>query len=249
MAKVSIITPCYNGAKYINKCIDSVLSQTFSDWEMLIIDDCSTDNSVEIIHRYACEDSRIKYYRTDSPSGSPSQPRNIGIDNATSRYIAFLDCDDIWCPRKLEEQLSIFEERKCPLVFSNYEKISALGERSNRIVFAPPIVDIRRMYYGNPIGCLTVMVDTEITGKFHFKRMHHEDCIAWIELITKFGPAYNTNSTLAYYRESQGSVSRNKFKILSWQWNIYRKIFKFNTIKSVIYYVIYVYYGYKKYRI
>ena len=249
MVEVSVIIPCYNGEKYLDDCINSVLNQTFENWEALVIDDCSTDHSREIIETYVKRDSRIKYFKTESASGSPTVPRNIGITNAQGRYLAFLDCDDSWLPNKLEEQLRTAQEKKCAMVFSNYEKVSTEGEKSCRIVKAPSVVNLKKMYYGNPIGCLTVLVDTSITGKFYFKQMHHEDCIAWIELIRKFGPAYNTNSVLAYYRETVGSVSRNKFKILYWQWEIYRKVFKFNIVKSAFYYMQYAYNGYRKSKI
>ena len=249
MPIISVITPCYNGANYLVDCIESVLSQSFQDWEMLIVDDCSIDDSKYIITEYVKKDSRVKYYRTEQPSGSPTVPRNIGIDNAKGRYIAFLDCDDLWLPTKLEEQLNVFNTHKCAMVFSNYEKISTQGLSNNRIIKAPPIVDISQMYYGNPIGCLTVMIDTAISGKFHFRHMHHEDCIAWIEIISKYGAAYNTNTVLAQYRETVGSVSRNKIKIILWQWDIYRKVLKFNIFKSIFCYMLYAYNGYKKSRI
>ena len=249
MPLVSVITPCYNGEKYLHDCIQSVLSQSFIDWELIIIDDGSTDNSISVIQYYCNIDRRIKCFSMKEPSGSPSIPRNIGIDQATGQYLAFLDCDDIWYPTKLEEQLNVFKEKKCAMVFSNYEKISSQGEASNRIITAPSIIGINQMYYGNPIGCLTVIVDTNITGKFHFKQMHHEDCIAWIELISKFGVAYNANTVLAQYRVTVGSVSRNKLKMILWQWEIYRKVFKFNALKSLFYYILYVYNGYKKSRI
>ena len=249
MPLVSVITPCYNGEKYLHDCIRSVLSQSFMDWEHIIIDDGSIDNSISVIQYYCNIDSRIKCISMKKASGSPSIPRNIGIDQAIGQYLAFLDCDDIWYPTKLEEQLYVFKEKKCAMVFSNYEKISSQGIASNRIITSPSIIEINQMYYGNPIGCLTVIVDTNITGKFHFKQMHHEDCIAWIELISKFGAAYNTNTVLAQYRVTEGSVSRNKFKIILWQWYIYRKVFKFNMLKSLFYYIIYVYNGCKKLRI
>lgn len=249
MPTVSVITPCYNGSKYLSDCIESVLSQTYDDWEMLIVDDCSTDNSVDIIREYVQKDSRIKFIKNDKASGSPAIPRNIGIDKALGRYLAFLDCDDMWLPNKLQEQLSLFNDRKCVMTFSNYEKISASGISSGRIVKAPSVVDIKQMYYGNPIGCLTVMVDTAITGKFQFKQMHHEDCVAWIDILSKYGAAYNTNIILAKYRETENSVSRNKLRILLWQWNIYRTVFNFNIFKSAYYYLLYAYNGYKKSRI
>lgn len=104
--RVSVITPSYNSSAFISQTIDSVLFQTYTDWEMLIVDDCSTDDSASIIKQYSKRDARIKYLKTDLPSGSPCEPRNIGIMSAQGRYIAFLDSDDVWLPNKLEEQLN-----------------------------------------------------------------------------------------------------------------------------------------------
>lgn len=103
---VSIVTPCYNAERYIADTIASVQAQTYTKWEMMVVDDCSTDNSAEVIKRLAREDSRIKYFKTDKPSGSPTKPRNIALDKARGEYIAFLDADDLWLPQKLEEQLA-----------------------------------------------------------------------------------------------------------------------------------------------
>ena len=104
---ISIIVPCYNSERYIVQSIESVIMQTFQQWEMIIVDDCSTDNSADIIKKYEAKDFRIRYLKTNEPSGSPSIPRNIGIREARGRYIAFLDSDDIWLPKKLEEQLNL----------------------------------------------------------------------------------------------------------------------------------------------
>ena len=133
---ISIIMPCYNAASFIAQAMDSVLAQTFENWEMLVVDDCSTDASAAIIQEYARQDSRIRYYRTDSPSGSPSIPRNIGLEHARGEYIAFLDSDDLWLPEKLEEQLSFLVTHKLDFVYSDYEKITWRGERKNRVIRA-----------------------------------------------------------------------------------------------------------------
>ena len=140
---VSIITPCYNAAPFISQAIESVLAQSFGDWEMIIVDDCSSDDSLSIIQKYARIDSRIRYLRTDKPSGSPTLPRNMGIKEAKGRYIAFLDSDDIWLPNKLSDQLKVFEKSEVAIVFSNYEKVSLGGERCGREVMAPCEVDYR----------------------------------------------------------------------------------------------------------
>lgn len=168
---VSIITPCYNAAPFISQAIESVLAQSFGDWEMIIVDDCSSDDSLSIIQEYARIDSRIRYLRTDKPSGSPTLPRNMGIKEAKGRYIAFLDSDDIWLPNKLSDQLKVFEKSEVAIVFSNYEKVSLGGERCGREVIAPCEVDYPLLLKGNCIGCLTAMYDSALTGKIFSRKL------------------------------------------------------------------------------
>lgn len=251
MAKelVSVIIPCYNGALYIAQCIESVRNQTYPHWEILAVDDCSTDNSAVIIQKYCQLDRRVKYFKTDKASGSPAIPRNMAMDRAQGRYLAFLDCDDVWLPGKLEEQIVCQQNTNAAIVFSNYEKMSSKGIRSRRIVIAPSKIGYGEMYYGNPIGCLTVFIDTYITGKFYFVNSHHEDYIAWLSLIRLYGPAINTNTVTACYRESCDSVTSNKWKILTWQWNIYRKILKLNFVMAGYYYLHYAFRAFKKFLI
>lgn len=149
---VSIITSSYNSQAFIARTIESVLAQTYQDWEMLIVDDCSTDRSAAIIKRYCARDSRVKYLSTSRPSGSPCEPRNIGIRHARGRYIAFLDSDDMWLPNKLEEQLHLFEDAKTAIVYSNYEKVTEAGKREGRIIKASAQVDYDQLLLGNEIG-------------------------------------------------------------------------------------------------
>ncbi|MFI3270101.1 MAG: glycosyltransferase family 2 protein [Rikenellaceae bacterium] len=237
--RVSVITACYNSQHTIRDAIESVQQQSYSNWEMIIVDDCSSDNTCEIINEYIVFDSRVKLIKCDQPSGSPTKPRNIAIENATGRYIAFIDSDDMWHKHKLERQIKLAQESKSPFVFSNYEKMNAKGEVNNRIVEAPAIVTIKDMYYGNPIGCLTALIDRDVFPNFKFKKIGHEDCVAWIEILQRGYKAYNTNSVEAVYRESNNSVSSNKLTILHWQWNIYRHILNFNIFKSLYYYTHY----------
>ena len=139
MILVSVIIPCYNSERYIVQSIESVIMQTFQQWEMIIVDDCSTDNSADIIKKYEAKDFRIRYLKTNEPSGSPSIPRNIGIREARGRYIAFLDSDDIWLPKKLEEQLKFIDQPNVAMVFSNFEKVDQAGRRTKRKIIAPLI--------------------------------------------------------------------------------------------------------------
>lgn len=217
---VSIITPCYNAESFISSTIESVLAQSFRNWEIIIVDDCSLDNSSAIIKKYQNEDSRIRYLRTNKPSGSPTIPRNIGIKEAKGRYIAFLDSDDIWLPDKLEKQLKVFTESEVAIVYSNYEKMEQNGKCCGREIIAPSTVDYSLLLKGNCIGCLTAMYDTEKVGKVFFKKIGHEDYLLWLSILKKGNKAKNTNTVTALYRIGGHSVSSNKLKTILWQWHI-----------------------------
>lgn len=219
---VSIITPCYNSENFVSATIESVLSQTYVNWEMIIVDDCSTDTSPLIVMEYVAKDSRIKYVRTNIPSGSPTYPRNVGLEVARGRFVAFLDSDDLWFPSKLETQMSMFNDDNVALVYSNYEKIREDGTSSNRIVIASKYHHYRSLLYGNEIGCLTVIIDTHKTGKIDFKYIGHEDYECWLSILRKGYIAKNCNKVLAAYRVRKSSLSSNKFKTVRWVWNIYR---------------------------
>lgn len=236
---ISIITPCYNSVNFIAQTIDSVLAQTFTDWEMIVVDDNSKDNSPEIIQEYCRKDERIKYIRTKRPSGSPTLPRNIGLKHARGRYIAFLDSDDLWLPTKLEEQLRLFQEEKVAIVYSNYEKISEEGKRDSRYIIAPKQVDYKTLLKGNVMGCLTVMYDSEKVGKRFFNSIGHEDYAVWLSILKEGFIAKNTNSVTALYRVRRQSVSSNKWDVLAWQWNIYVKEEKTGVPLAMFYFVNY----------
>lgn len=236
---VSIITPCYNASAFIEQTMLSVQAQTYTDWEMLIVDDCSKDNSAEIIRRYAEKEQRIKYLKTENSSGSPVRPRNIAIEKAQGRYIAFLDSDDVWLPNKLEEQLKLFDDKKVAVVFSNYEKMNEDGERANRIIKAPSETNYQDLLKGNVIGNLTGIYDTEKVGKVYCQHIHHEDYVLWLSILKQGYKAINTNSVTALYRVRDNSVSSNKLKVLSWQWYILRNVEELPLPRTMYYFVHY----------
>lgn len=237
--QVSIITPCYNSEKYISCTIESVRSQTYQDWEMLIIDDCSSDDSASIIQTYCAKDRRIKYLKTEKPSGGPTIPRNIGIRTATGRYIAFLDSDDCWLQTKLEEQIPFFEDDNVAIAFTNYEKITALGERQGRRIIAPASVDYHSLLKGNCIGCLTAVYDTAKIGKAYFPNVGHEDYALWLSILKKGYIAKNTETTGALYRIVEGSLSSDKLKVFKWSWHILRDIEQLSFFSSLYYFTNY----------
>ena len=243
---VSVIMPCYNADKTISDSIMAILAQTYHELELLIIDDCSQDNTNNIIIHYRSIDSRIRVFSTDKNSGSPSTPRNIGIQNANGRYIAFCDSDDIWLPTKLEEQISLFDD-ETSIVYSNYEKTDSWLNRNKRYIIAPKQATYSSLLNGNYIGNLTGIYDTEKVGRVYQQQIYHEDYVMWLEILKKGYIAKNTNTITAIYRESANSFSASKIKVLKWQWNIYRKILKFNLLDSLYHFIIYAIKAFLKY--
>lgn len=247
MVLFSIIMPCYNSGKFVLKAIESVREQTCQDWELLVVDDCSTDDSAKIVKEIAKLDARIKYLKTDRPSGSPVIPRNLGVKNAKGRYIAFLDSDDVWLLEKLENQLKMFNaNNNMAICFSNYEKMAENGVRNARIVKAPDMVTYKNLLFGNSIGCLTAVYDTTKVGKVYFQNHPHEDYILWLNILKQGYVARNTNTVEALYRVRDHSVSSNKLRALSWQWSIYRNIEKIGFIRSSYYFMNYAYKAIRK---
>ena len=244
---VSIITPCYNAGNVISETIESVLQQSYQNWEMLICDDCSTDNSVEIIKEYCEKDSRIKLFSTPQNTGAPAEPRNIAINNAKGDFIAFLDADDIWFSNKLEVQISFAIKKGYNLVYSNYEKISWEGERNNRFIIVAENTSYDKMLKTCDIPFLTALLKKDILKNVRFMTMPKEDYAFWLEVLKPGIVAYNTNSVLALYRESKNSRSGNKIKMISGQWNILRKEEKISFFKAFYYMIIFMIKGYLKY--
>lgn len=239
--------PCYNSGTFIRQAIESVRNQTFEDWELLVVDDGSTDDSADIIKGMEQMDGRIKYLKTNAPSGSPIVPRNIGVKKALGRYIAFLDSDDAWLANKLERQMKMFEQYEdMAICFSNYEKMTEQGERNNRIIKAPTITTYKQLLLSNVIGCLTAVYDTEKVGKVFFQNHSHEDYILWLDILKRGYVARNTNTVEALYRVRENSVSSNKLKTLSWQWDIYRNVEKIGLLRSSYYFLNYAYRAFKK---
>lgn len=245
--KISIITPCFNAELTIRETIESVLNQTFKDWELLIIDDSSSDNSSIIIHEYVEKDKRIKYFKTDRPSGSPSLPRNIGIENSSGEYIAFLDADDIWFPEKLERQVKFMNDNKFDLSYSFYEKMSWNGVRGNRIIKTADTASYNSLLKSNSIPCLTSIIRKSVIGNTRFKQIPQEDFCFWLDILKKGFVAYNIKEVLALYREAKSSRSSNKFDMFKGYWNVIRNYQNIPLIQAWFYMVTYSVKGVAKY--
>ena len=241
MATVSVIMPCHNGEKYLRQAVDSVLAQTYADWELLIIDDASTDGSAAVAKEYCAKDSRVRLLHTKCSTGKPATPRNVGIEAAAGRFIAFLDCDDQWTLAKLEHQLPLFQQENCAAVFSFYKKMDTEGNVRSAVVTAPAVVDFDQLLDGNCIGNLTGIYDTAKVGKVYQKEINHEDYLMWLQVLKKGFIARNTGTVEAYYRESCTSVSGSKVKALLWTWAIYRKELGLPLMASVMHFIKYAF--------
>ncbi len=237
---VSVIMPMCNSEKYVGKAIESVMGQTYSNWELLVVDDGSTDRSCDVVKAYALKDSRIRLLINDNPVGMPYAPRNYGIQRAKGDFIAFLDSDDMWLREKLSQQIPLFfHDNITAVVYSDYEKISESGKRSARIVTAPRNTNYRQLLYGNVIGNLTGIFDVRKVGKNYFTNVHHEDYAFWLSVLKSGYIARNTQTVSALYRVRRQSLTANKLSILSWQWHIYREVENIGVFRSAYYYCFY----------
>lgn len=244
---VSIITPCHNSEKFIEQTIESVIKQTYPNWELLLIDDCSSDSTLKILEHYSHVDERIRIFKTEKPSGSPTLPRNIGIKECKGEIILFLDSDDVITPKKLEEQVPLFDDPQTAIVFSNYEKMTEDGTRNNRVIICPQVVNYKEHLKGCSILFSNAMFDISKTGKIYFEHMGAEDYIYSLTVLKKGYIARNTNKCNSLIRKRANSVSSNKFKSAMWNWNIYYKHEKLGLFKSLYYFSFYMTKGLIKY--
>ncbi|WP_455045575.1 glycosyltransferase family 2 protein [Leptotrichia trevisanii] len=237
--KVSIIVPMYNAGKFIGKAIETVLSQTYENWEMLIMNDVSTDNSLAVVNEFAKKDDRIKVVNTEKNMGVV-KGRNHLIDLARGKYIAFLDADDYWHSEKLEKQIQFMKEKNASISCTEYTRVRENGEKINEVVIKSEI-SYTDMLKNNYLGCLTVMYDVEKVGKRYFKELEkNEDYVLWLEIVKDVKTIYGLKENLAYYRVLDNSRSSNKVKTAKVRWEIYRKVEKLSLLKSIYYFLHYV---------
>ena len=243
--------PVYNSQETLKGAVESVLNQTYSNWELLITDDCSSDNSVNIIDELRLGYSKkIKLFKTKKNSG-PAAARNISIKNAIGELISFLDSDDIWMPEKLSKQVQFITENDYSVVFANYEKISFDGLRNNRVVKLPRIVDHCSILKSNSIPCLTAMYNINKIGKQYQledrKFVSTEDYIMWLGILKSGVTAYGMQEVLALYRLSKYSISKNKFQMAKIRWRIYISVERLSFAKAIYSYICYITIGFSKF--
>lgn len=231
---VSIITPSYNCSRYIKETIAAIRAQTYQNWEMIITDDCSDDDSCAVIEDYTQNDSRIILLRAET-NGGAGAARNNSIKAAKGRYIAFCDSDDVWLPTKLEKQLELMEEKHAGLVYGAYYECNEALERK-RILYVKPLLTFLSEKHVNQIGTLTAMYDTEVVGKLYMPQIRRsQDWALWLKVLKRCKVAYALNEPLADYRVRPNSNSSNKMRMIRAHAAVYEDIFHYPYWLSVLY--------------
>lgn len=242
---VSVIMPAYNAEKYISESIESVLTQSYQNWELLITDDRSNDNTQQIVEEYCAKDKRIKLF-INKENGGAGVARNNSIEKASGRFIAFLDADDQWLPKKLTKQIAFMLKNNYEFTFTAYQKLE--GEQLKGVVIPPESTIYRKLLSSNVIGCLTVIYDTQVLGKLYMPLIRkRQDMGLWLNILELIPKAYCLQDVLALYRVDSG-MTQNKLKILSWQWKFYREEVQLNLYQAIQCFSIYLFKGFKKYR-
>lgn len=220
--EVSIVMPAFNGKDYISQAIDSVLAQSFQLWELLIVDDCSSDDTVKVVSGYL-HDARIRLIQNSKNMGGAGA-RNKAIEQAKGRYVAFLDSDDVWAPDKLERQLASMQKSNVALSFGDYEIMDEKGAVYEQIK-TPAHVSLSDMLKHNYIACLTAIYDTEQVGKVYMPLVRkRQDFALWIEILKKCGEAHAVSGSLGKYRVRPGSLSGSKKDAFYYYWKVLREV-------------------------
>lgn len=246
---VSIITPLYNGERFISQTIESVLKQTYPHWEMIIINDGSKDNSEGIVKRYCAQDDRITLL--SQPNGGSAAARNNGIRHANGRYIALLDADDLWEPFFLESQLALIKAHNATLVYGSHKRIDENNKECLSPFIVPEHITYKDLLKTCSISCLTGLYDSKLYGKIYLNeefRSLRDDHIYWLDILKKCGEAWGNKEIIASYRLLGTSVTHNKFKVIIPQFKVYYKCEKLGLFKSIYYLVNWAFYGFLKYK-
>lgn len=232
---VSIITSSYNCADYIGETIESIQAQTYESWELLITDDCSTDNTLDIINEYASRDSRIKVFSLWT-NGGAGAARNNSIKYAEGRYIAFCDSDDKWLPEKLEQQLNLMARNRAACCYGSYYEIDEAGQRL-RIIPSKSVLTLKEEKHANKIGMLTGIYDTLLIGEKIYMPLirKRQDWAMWLKVLLICGSAVGVQEPIAEYRIRPNSLSRNKLSMIKYNAAIYELVFGYPHFWALIY--------------
>ncbi|MQP51516.1 MULTISPECIES: glycosyltransferase family 2 protein [unclassified Flavobacterium] len=247
-ALVSIITPSYNSAKFIAETIQSVQNQTYQNWEMIIIDDGSSDETESVVFAIIQNDNRIQFHKLTQNSG-PAVARNTGIEKASGDYLTFIDADDIWFPTFIENNIKTINETGIPFVFSSYRRANEQLEFVYSDFIVPHKVSYTDILKSNSISCLTAFLDIKKLGKKYMPLIRkRQDMGLWLNYLKVIPFAYGIQETQAIYRIRENSLSRKKSDLIKYQWQFYRDIEKLTIFQSFYYMLHWMYRGFMKYR-
>ena len=237
---VSIIIPAYNCEDFIGVALESVINQSYENWEAIVVDDCSKDDTAIVVKKYIKNDNRIKYYKLDINSGA-AVARNKAVDIATGKYLAFLDSDDVWFKDKLTKQINFMQENDYAFTCASYTKIDEEGKFLNKTIVAKRKSDYDGVLKTCP-GNSTVIYDAEKLGKFKIPNIRkRNDYVMWLSVIKRAGMLYGMEEPLASHRIRNGSLSKKKANLVGYHWKVYREIEKLSLLKSsylIIYWVV-----------
>ena len=242
---VSIIMPNYNGGRFLPETLESVLSQTYKNWELLIVDDCSTDGSRELIGSYAEKDDRIRPVFLEENSGA-AQARNVALLAAKGKWIAFLDSDDLWLPEKLEKQIAFMTENGYKFSCTKYAQIDENSQPRHKVVISPKVIGRRKMFRYNYLGCLTVMYDAGAIGLLQINPEignGRNDYALWLKAV-KSEKCYYYDELLAFYRVQTNSLSHdNKLRLVRTHYDLMRLSEGKSRFVSFFYMIKHLFYG------
>lgn len=236
---ISIIVPVYNAEQFLEDTIKSVINQTYENWELLLVNDSSTDKSKEIASQYIS--NKIKWIEMDTNSGA-ALTRNKGIEMSKGRYICFIDADDLWEKDKLEKQIKFMQENKCAFSFTGYEFADSNGIPNGKKVYVPSTITYKQALKNTTIWTSTVMFDMDKLKKediYMPNVKRGQDTATWWKVLKKIDCAYGLNEILSYYRRTNNSLSSNKIKALKRTWNLYRNVEHLNLFYSVYNFIWY----------
>ncbi|MDQ0206792.1 glycosyltransferase family 2 protein [Alkalicoccobacillus murimartini] len=243
---VSVITPVYNSERFLGETIQSIMNQTYPNWELILVDDGSTDESMKIAKSFADKDSRISVVQLQTNNGAAGA-RNEGINQARGKYAAFLDSDDLWLPEKLERQVHFMEANQFVFTFTSYRIIREDGQKREKLVEAPEVVTYNSLLKNTIIGCLTVMLNIDVLGKVQMPTIRtRQDFVLWLTILKDGNQAYGINEELACYRKVSNSISSNKLKAAKRNWTIYRYNENLPFWKACYVFASYAWHGFKK---
>lgn len=245
---VSIIMPAYNSERYIKETIESVLKQTYKNFELIIVDDNSSDNTYEVIDKFSKIDNRIKKFKLSNNFGA-AKARNLALKNSKGRFIAYLDADDIWYDEKIEKQVKFMLDNNYGFSCTSYEVIDDSGKSLNKFIIMAEELDYKGFLINNLIQTVGVIVDTQIVSRELLKMPNmrrRQDAATWLQVLKQGYSCYGMNNILAKYRRTKGSLSSNKFKAVKGMWYLYRKVEHLSLAFSSYCFIRYAFLAVKK---